>query len=96
MSDLLRQTIGNEAWWSVHEDEVKALLPSKFVEMRDQTMAMRLGFGLKVLGVDWRTPDEFGGVMVMLEKLGVLQRLGTQVRANPDRVFPRTILMGSG
>lgn len=87
MTETLKATIGNDEWWAANEDKVKAILPAKFTDLRD-LKGLHLGFGLKLLGIDWRSDEEFGGVMILFEKIGVLQRLGTQVRANPDRVFP--------
>ena len=35
---------------------------------------LQLGFKLKLLGVDWRSEDEFGRIMVYLEKIGMMLR----------------------
>lgn len=83
----LRKTLGNREWLTANETAIKSLLPVTWT-LATNLDGPRLGFGLKLLGVDWSSADEFGLVMVFLEKVGLLQRRDYQVRANPSRVFP--------
>lgn len=42
-----------------------------------------------MIGVDWRSQEEFGKVMVYLEKIGLLLRDGLNVKANHQSIFDR-------
>lgn len=88
--DSLRLTLGNESWIRDNEDAIKRLLPDVWTHAENLagTGILRIAYGFKVLGIDWRTPDDFGKVMVYLEHLGILLRQnGYQVRANPRSIF---------
>lgn len=87
MSNDLRNTIGNEAWMRANEGAIKKLLPDVWTHM-DNLNGLQLGCGLKLLGIPWYSIDEFGRIMLYLEKIGILQRQnGFQVRANPGSIF---------
>ncbi len=84
----LQDTLGNMEWLRANEDAVKKLLPENWTHIENLN-GMKLGFGLKLVGIDWRSEDQFGKVMLFLEKIGFMQRQnGYQVRANPSRVIP--------
>lgn len=84
----LKDTLGNIDWLRANEDAVKKLLPETWTHMENLN-GIKLGFGLKLVGIDWRSEDQFGKVMLFLEKIGFMQRQnGYQVRANPNRVIP--------
>lgn len=83
----LKDTLGNEQWLRENEPKIKALLPDTWTHMENLN-GMKIGFGFKLLGIDWRSEEQFGKCMLFLEKLGMMQRQnGFQVRANPDSVF---------
>ena len=83
----LKDTLGNEKWLRENEAKIRDLLPPTWTHMENLN-GLKLGFGLKVIGVDWRSEDEFGRVMLFLEKIGMLQRQnGYQVRANHRSIF---------
>lgn len=83
----LKDTLGNEAWLRENEVKIKSLLPQTLT-LATNINGLQLGFSLKLLGVDWRSPDEFGKIMVFLEKIGILHREnGYQVMANPRSIF---------
>ena len=84
----LQDTLGNIEWLRANEDAIKKMLPDTWTHMENLN-GLKLGVQMKLLGIDWRTEDQFGKVMVFLEKMGFLQRQnGYQVRANPSRVIP--------
>jgi len=85
MSDFTK-TLGSLEWLAANEDGLKKLLPETWT-LDTNLNGMKIGFGLKLLGVDWRSVDDFSRVMVFLEKTGLLLRKDYQVRANPSRVF---------
>lgn len=87
-SQGVRDTVGNEQWLRRHEPQIRAMLPDTWTHMENINI-LQLAFRMKLLGIDWRSTDEFGQVMLFLEKLGMLQRQNRyQVRANPGSVFP--------
>ena len=82
----LKDTIGNADWLRKNEDAIKEMLPDVWTHI-DNLNGLQLGFKLKLLGVDWRGEDEFGKIMVYLEKIGVMLRDGFTVRRNNHSVF---------
>lgn len=83
----LIETLGNETWLKANEAKIKEMLPETWTHIGNLN-GLKLGFHLKLIGVDWRSPDEFGRVMLFLEKAGMMQRQnGYQVRANPSSIF---------
>lgn len=87
MEVRLLPTLGNPQWLRENEDKIKALLPDTWTHMENLN-GLKLGFQLKLVGIDWRSHDEFGKVMVFLERMGFLIRTnGVLVRANPSKIF---------
>lgn len=86
-SDKLHPTLGNPAWLRENEPKIKALLPDTWTHMENLS-GISIGFGLKVLGVEWSSDEEFAKIMIFLERIGIMQRTnGYSVRANPDSIF---------
>lgn len=86
----LLTTIGNKEWLRENETAIKKLLPDTWTHGDNLAgeFILKTAWGFKLLGIDWRTTDEFGKIMLYLEKLGILQRQnGYQVRANPGSIF---------
>ena len=48
---------------------------------------LQIGYQLKLIGVDWRSEEEFSGVMVYLEKVKIILRDGLTVKSNPHSIF---------
>lgn len=69
----MKDTLGNEQWLRDNEVKIRELLPPTWTHMENLN-CLKIGFGLKLLGIDWRSKEEFGRVMVFLEKIGMLQR----------------------
>jgi len=84
----LQDTLGNEEWLKKNEDAIKNLLPETWTHMHNLN-GLQIGFGLKLLGVDWRSEDEFGRVMLFLERTRLMLRDGLTVRRNPHSGFKR-------
>ena len=82
----LQDTLGNENWLRKNEDAIKKLLPETWTHMHNLN-GLQIGFGLKLLGVDWRSEDEFGRVMLFLERVRLMLRDGLTVKRNPHSVF---------
>ena len=86
----LIDTLGNEQWIREHEVEIRKLLPDTWTHINN-IHGLKLGFGLKLLGVDWRSDDEFGKVMVFLERIGILQRQNGSPRLRTSQTDTRPI-----
>lgn len=82
----LQNTLGNEAWLKENEAKIKDLLPKTWTHVNNLN-GLQLGFGLKLLGLDWRSEDEFGKTMLFLEKIGFILRDGMTVKRNPHSIF---------
>lgn len=84
----LQTTLGNTEWLKNHEDDVKKILPKTWTHVGNLN-TLKLGFQLKLLGIDWRSYDEFGKVMIFLEKIGFMLRDGYKIRVNNKSVFTK-------
>lgn len=82
----LMETLGNEAWLKANERAVKDMLPETWTHVGNLN-GLQIGFRLKLLGIDWRSQDEFGRCMVYLERIGFMLRDGMNVKRNPRSVF---------
>lgn len=83
----LKETICDINWLQENEDKIKKLLPEVWTHMHNIN-ALKIGFGLKILGIDWRSHSEFGSIMVFLEKAGIIVRQRTyQVKASAISIF---------
>lgn len=82
----LVDTLGNKQWLRDNEPKLREMLPETWT-LATNLNGLQLGFRLKLIGVDWRSEDEFGRVMLFLEKVGIMQRRDYLVRRNPDSVF---------
>ena len=82
----LKDTLGNEVWIKANEQAIRDMLPKTWTHVNNLN-GLQLGFKLKLLGVDWRSEQEFGKVMVFLEKVGMMFRNGYMVRRNPNSIF---------
>jgi len=80
----LQDTLGNEQWLRDNEDKVKALLPDTWTHMGNLN-GLQIGFGLKLLGIDWRSEDEFGRVMLFLERQSRFQLSAVRLRLRLTR-----------
>ena len=83
-------TLGNIDWLKANESSLKQCLPEQWTHVAKfgQEGALKVAFRFKLLGIDWRTQQEFGKIMVYLEKIGFMQREGLMIRRNPVSVFP--------
>ena len=82
----LKDTLGNEQWLKDNEAAIHELLPDTWTHMNNLN-GLQLGFKLKQLGVDWQSENDFGKIMVYLEKIGMMLRDGMTVRRNPHSIF---------
>lgn len=82
----LQDTLGNGEWLKRNEAAIKEILPDTWTHINNLN-GLQLGFRLKLIGVDWRSNDEFGKIMVFLEKIGMILRDGMTIRRNPHSIF---------
>ena len=82
----LENTIGDENWLKVNEDNIKSLFPKVWTNIENLN-GNKLGTDLKKLGVNWRSQAEFEMLMVFFEKLGFTLRDGKAVKQNLERIF---------
>jgi hypothetical protein len=75
----LQSTLGDNVWVVENKDKIKELLPETWTHAQNIN-GLQLGYGLKLLGIDWRSEDEFAVCMVFLEKVGILLRDGLLIR----------------
>lgn len=83
----LKETLGNEKWLRKNEDSLKKLLLETWTHMHNLN-GLKIGFGLKLIGVDWRSDDELSKIMLWLEKVGIMVRQNTyQIKASHRSIF---------
>lgn len=82
----LIDTLGNEDWLKDNEEGIKEMLPETWTHIHNIN-GLQLGFRMKLLGIDWRSEDEFAKVMVFLQKTGFLLMDGLKVRRNPNTIM---------
>ena len=83
----LEKTIGNENWVRQNEQKIKELLPGTWTHMHNLN-GLKIGFGLKLLGIDWRSEAEFGNIMTWIENIGILVRQNSyQVKVSSQSIF---------
>lgn len=75
----LADTLGNPQWMAENAEAIKKILPEAWTEIL-KLNGLQLGYQMKLIGIDWRSQDEFGKVMVYLERVGLMQRDGLRVR----------------
>ncbi len=88
---ILKDTLGEISWLAEHENGIKNLFPAEWTHVLEfgQVGAMRVGFHLKLVGVDWRDQEEFGRIMVYLERVKLIERENLMIRRNPSNVFTK-------
>ena len=82
----LQSTIGNSEWLKKNEQAIKDMFPNTWTHM-DNLNGLQIGFKMKLLGIDWRSEEQFSKVMVFLEKTKLILRDGYTVKANPHSIF---------
>lgn len=75
----LEDTLGNQKWMEENSAKVKELLPETWTHIRNLN-GLQIGFHLKLLGIDWRSENEFGKCMVFFERVGLMKRDGLLVK----------------
>jgi hypothetical protein len=87
MSERLTQTLGNQAWLTANMNKLLDLFPQTWTFETNLSL-VQIGFNLKLIGVDWRSPEELVNIMVFAEKSKLLIRDGRTVKANPAFRIP--------
>lgn len=82
----LRETLGNIEWLRANEDKIKDILPETWTHIHNLN-GLQMGFKMKLLGIDWRSEDEFGRVMVFFQKTKLMLMDGLLVKRNPHSIF---------
>lgn len=65
-------TFDNYEWLRANEDKLRNLVPEA-PTLIDLTFFMRLGFGLKLMGVEWNDYDQVSDICSILTRFGVMQ-----------------------
>lgn len=80
----LEETLGNNKWMAENKEKILAILPETWTHLSNlhitTHLGMQLAFNLKLLGIDWRSPEEYANCMVFFTKSGLLSRDDLLVR----------------
>ncbi|EKD89521.1 MAG: hypothetical protein ACD_33C00046G0002 [uncultured bacterium] len=79
----LETTIGNSEWLRENTGKIKNILPETWTHVRNLNV-LQLGFNFKILGIDWRSQEEFAKVMIFLEKAKIMERNNLLIRRSPN------------
>lgn len=66
----VQETIGNPQWVVQHYVQVRDIFPAER-QLMTQSDMIRVGFKMKLLGIDWRSENELAQVMVLCYHLGM-------------------------
>ena len=85
----LQDTLENVEWMRKNEAAIKDLFPETWTHIQNfsGTEVVRMAYKMKLLGIDWRSEEEFGNCMVFFEKTKFMLRDGMLVKRNPHSVF---------
>ena len=75
----LTNTLGNSDWIAKHANELRGIFPLTWTHILNLNL-LGIGFKFKVIGIDWRSEEEFAKTMVFLEKAGIYHREGILIR----------------
>ncbi|PIP81381.1 MAG: hypothetical protein COW84_00215 [Gammaproteobacteria bacterium CG22_combo_CG10-13_8_21_14_all_40_8] len=82
----LKETLGNETWLKDHEKLIKDLFPIHWTAI-DKLKKLNIGKGLKKLGIDYKTEQEFAHIMIFFEKIGFLEAKDNCVKVSTETVI---------
>ena len=82
----LLDTLGSDKWLRENETQVKAMFPETWTHIGNLN-GLQIGFKMKLMGIDWRSEDQFAKAMVFLTKTGFLLMRDHTVKRNPHSVF---------
>ena len=75
-------------WLKENETDIKNLLPETWTHVQNISV-LKIGFGLKLLGVNWQTEDELSKILVYLIRLGMIERDKMLIRRSHNTVCDR-------
>lgn len=64
-------TLHDKAWLASNRKELLEVLPDQWTHWTNIDL-LKIGFKLKLLGLDWRSKDDFIETMIILESVGIL------------------------
>lgn len=80
---MIRVTLANVDWLNKNLDGIKELFPQTLTHVSNLSLE-KIGFGFKLLGLDWRTGHQLLWLIKFLEKTNVIQRDGYCIKRNAD------------
>lgn len=83
---VMSATLANMDWVRENEGKIKGLFPETLTHVANIDM-LKVRFGLKLIGLDYRDESQFAQVMAFLERLGFILRDGYCIRRNPNSVL---------
>lgn len=81
-----KETLGDQGWLKANESGLKKLLPETWTHVSNLNM-LKIGFGLKLLNVDWRSREDLANIMAFLTRTRFILMDDMLVRANPAAIF---------
>lgn len=76
MSTRLAATIGNDAWMRANAEKLRMALPEDWAPV-DSGLMLRVGFAIKVAGVEWYSQDELARCMEFFRITGLMEFRGS-------------------
>lgn len=71
-SFCLKETIGNPAWVTFNKIALCSVFPKSWTELNPELL-LRIGFGLKCIGVEWPKVEVLRIIVLYLDRVGLIQ-----------------------
>ena len=75
----LNNTVRNPDWIAANREKLRELFPETFTHPTNINF-LPIRFNLKLLGVDWRTDEQFAQCLAALETANIINRDGVLIR----------------
>lgn len=87
MNIMLKRTVGDKQWMTENHVKIAEIFPFQWTDAKDIPI-LKIGFDLKLLGVDWRSMSELINLMVVFEKMELVERNRDQAIRRHHKYLP--------
>ncbi len=78
--------LADKKWLQENEEILKNFFPKTYTHVNNID-SLPIMFKFKLLGIDWRSKEDFRKVLLYLEKVGLILRDGLTIKRNPHSIF---------
>ena len=87
-----KNKLTNLAWLADNEGALKNMFPEEWTSVKNVD-GLKMAYALKLLGIDWRTEEEYAQIMAYLSNLEIYLSdvktpiQNTMIKRNPEDLF---------